>query len=397
MRFNIFKKEYLFIICLLNFIILMQSCKEDIANTPPTSTSGNFEKPPFLNDGWEVDYMASVGINDSCIIYMLNYLNNNNHRIHSILIIKNSKLVFEKYFGGYRYLGTQAGLEGEYITYGYDTLHYLASVSKSITSTVFSIAVDKGFFSNLDDKLINQLPQYSSILTGNKEYINLKHLLTMTSGLSWDETTYPYGDPRNDVTALFYQSDPIRFILSKSLITNPGSTFAYSSGSPNVISHLVSLKTGMNFINFTEQNLFSPLGITKYKWERLNGQYCFASGGLWLTPRSIAKIGYLYLNHGNWKGINIISDNMINHSFTKHINVPWLGSSGGYGYYWWLNSTSINGHTYDYANAAGWGEQFMFIVPSENMLVLFNGGYFTVPVSVSPLTLFNDYILKSIN
>lgn len=395
MRLNLFKLGKFFIVCLLCVISFqVNSCKEDSVspNLPYTSI---FEKPPLLNDGWDVDYLYTTGINERSILDMLNFLDSNAHRIHSILIIKNGKLVFEKYFGGYKYIGNPPGSEGPYITYGYDTLHYLASVSKSVTSSIFSIAVDKGYFPNLDDRLINQIPQYSSVLTGNKANISLKHLLTMTSGLAWDESTYPYGDPRNDVTGLFLSSDPINFILSKALISTPGASFLYSSGSPNVISHLVTLKSGLNFINFAEQNLFTPLGISQYKWERIRGQYYFASGGLWLTPRSLAKIGFLYLNRGMWKGASVISENMVNQSLANYINPGW-GNSNGYGYYWWKNTASVNGHNIDYSYAAGWGEQLMFLIPQSNMLVLINSGYFTVPVTVSPFTLLHNYILSSV-
>jgi len=395
MKVNLSKTEKFFIACLFCIIAFqINSCKEDVAS-PNTPAKSNFEKPPLLNDGWDVDYPNQVGINETPIIDMLRLLDSNANRIHSVLIIKDGKLVFEKYFGGYRYIGNPPGSEGAYITYGYDTLHYEASVSKSVASAIFSIAVDKGYFPDLEDKLINQMPQYSSILTGNKANISLKHLLTMSSGLAWDESTYPYGDPRNDVTALFLYSDPISFILSKALISTPGANFLYSSGSPNVISHLITLKTGLNFINFAEQNLFTPLGITSYKWEKIRYQYYFASGGLWLTPRSLAKIGYLYLNKGMWKGTRIISENMINQSLANYINPGWPNSNG-YGFYWWRNSASVNGHTINYNYAAGWGEQLMFLVPQENMLVLINSGYYTVPITLSPFNLFHNYILSSV-
>jgi hypothetical protein len=154
MKVNILKTGK-FLIASLFCIVAIQiySCKEDAVN-PNTLIKSNFEKPLQLNDGWDVDYMTQVGINETPIIDMLRLLDSNANRIHSILIIKNGKLVFEKYFGGYRYIGNPAGSEGEYINYAYDTMHYLASVSKSVTSAVFSIAVDKGYFPNLEDKLI---------------------------------------------------------------------------------------------------------------------------------------------------------------------------------------------------------------------------------------------------
>lgn len=379
------------------FLMVMISCGEI---TEPVKQNNDVThecvKPDSLGDGWEVDYPLNVGLDESMLMKMLDYLNKKEHRIHSILIVKNGKLVFEEYFHGYKFADDPPGSNGDYISYKHDEIHYLASISKSITSTVFCIAVDKGFIPGVDKKLVDEMPQYSSVLKDNKANITLKHLLTMTAGLAWDESSYPYGDTRNDVTALFYKSNPISFILSKSLLTNPGTSFLYSSGCPNVIAHLITEKTGMNFLSFAKKYLFDPLEIDVFQWQKISGQYYFASGGLWLYPRSLAKIGFLYLNNGFWKGEKIISGENISQSISRNVTLSGSNICNGYGYYWWTNSKTIGSRVFDYVFAAGWGEQFLYLVPGENMLVIFNCGYFTDPITVSPHYIFSDYILKAL-
>jgi len=219
----------------------------------------------------------------------------------------------------------------------------------------------------------------------------------MTSGLDWDETTYPYGDPRNDITGMFQSYDPIRFVLSKSMHAPPGVQFHYNSGVTNVLAEIIRLRSNQNFLQYADANLFQPLGITSYLWERIRGNYYFASGGLHLRPRDLAKIGYVFLNNGMWNGQQIVTQDWINASTTSYINPGWQGFANGYGYQWWMNTVNINGTNYDYSIAAGYGEQYMLVCPALDLILIFNGSYFGYPVTVSPFELIQDYIEPALN
>ena len=329
---------------------------------------------------------------------MLQYIDEHpDHAIHSILIAKEGKLVFEKYYQGYEYLSNPPGAHGDSILYSRDEQHYLASVTKSITSALVGIAINKGFISNLNDSVLDYLPQYAGIMTGAKAGITLKHLITMTSGLAWDETTYPYGDPRNNVTGLFIASDPVRYILQKSLISDPGTVFFYHSGATNVLAAIVEKTSGKDLAAFAEENLFTPLGITEYEWERFNSGICFASGGLHMKPRDLAKIGYLYLHNGSWGNQQLLTQNWIDESQFAWISTPGSPISEAYGYQWWVSRLEVKGAMQSCFLAAGWGEQFLILLPQENLLIQFNCGYFTDPKTVDPLDLVENYILHAVN
>ncbi|MFC2093597.1 serine hydrolase domain-containing protein, partial [Bacteroidota bacterium] len=203
----------------------------------------------------------------------------------------------------------------------------------------------------------------------------------------------PYGDPRNDVTRLFQSSDPIRFVLSKTMHAPPGVQFHYNSGVTNVLAEIIRLQTNQSFLQYADANLFQPLGITNYQWERIHGNYYFASGGLHLRPRDLTKIGYVFLNNGMWNGQQLITQDWINASTTSYID-PGSGwfFANGYGYQWWINTSSSN----SFFLAAGYGEQYMLVCPQLELILLFNGSYFGTPVTVHPFELIENYIKRSL-
>ena len=383
------------LISLITIIAVILSCQRNLAPLQPSSEN-EYQIPPATGDGWPVAHLVSCRMNPILLTDMLNFLNSSEHRVHSILIVKDGCLVFEKYFNGYKFGSNPPGSDGPYITYNRDSLHFLASVSKSVASTLFGIALEGNHDNILQNRILQYFPQYSSILIGDKAEITVEHLLTMTPGLTWDENSYPYGDPRNDVTQLFSQSDPIRYILEKPLNWFPGSHFHYNSGSTNVIAELTRLISQQSSWIFAEDYLFRPLGITHYHWEEIGGSRIFASGGLYLSPRSLSKIGYIFLNGGKWRGEQIISQEWINASIFRHVIHTGNYESNGYGYQWWLCRYRSGGQYFEGYFAAGWGGQYMFIFPQQNLIVNFNSGYYLSSMTVSPIALLVTYILPSL-
>ena len=366
-------------------------------NTVVQPEEYSYSIPVQKEDGWATASLSEVGMDETKIVEMVNFIKHTHeHQIHNILIIKNKKLVFEEYFVASGYSTSPPAMSSTIVSYNINMLHYWASGSKSVTSVLFGIAIDKGFIGNdVNEKIITYLPNYSSILTGEKENITVKNLLTMSSGLDWDESTYSYGDSRNDVTLLFSFSDPIRFVLNKNLHASPGTVFHYNSGVTNVLAEIIRQKSKLNLLQFAEKYLFQPLGITQYEWQKIRGEYYFASGGLNLRPRDMAKIGFLFLNDGKWDENQILSQQWIDASKQSYIN-PQVGFADGYGYQWWIGSAVVGEDIINYFFAAGLGEQYMFVIPSLDLIIIFNCGYFGVPVTISPFQLIEDYIAPSL-
>ena len=357
-----------------------------------------YSVPELTDDGWSVGDAEEAGLNTDILSDMMNHIRDTEgHNIHSILVFKDGKLVFEEYFEGYLYSGDPPGSDGDYIMYDRETDHFLASVSKTVTSVIFGIAVKEGFITDLDEKIIDIFPQYSDVLTGDKGDITVRHMLTMSSGLAWDESSAPYGDPSNDVTKLFLSDDPLKEILSNTLLTIPGQTFLYNSGSTNVIGAVIEKHTGMSLLDFGNSYLFDPVNVSGGAWQKMGGGLFFASGGVFMRPRELAKIGYLFINDGYWKDTQIVSEEWIDDSTTEHIltHGRTISAAHAYGYQWWMTDFHANNKTYPCFFAAGWGDQYMFIFPGQEMIVVFNGGNYLKSGSVSRFGLVEDYILRA--
>lgn len=380
----------------LLFIACTLACQRD-STTAPAEETYFYQIPPKVDDGWEVASLSDAGMKEAKLIEMMNFIHQTtDHRIHSIVIIKDEKLVFEEYFEGFLFDTDQVQSQGPLIKYNRDTLHFMASVSKSVTSAAFGIAVDQGLVQNVDKKVIEYYPQYSTILTGQKSDITVKQLLTMTAGLAWDESSYPYGDSRNDVSGLFNTRNPIKFILEKPLETSPGLRFHYNSGYANILADIVKLHYDGNFKEFADEELFAPLNIRTYRWDMIGGDYIFASGGLYLKSRDLAKIGQLYLNKGTWKNQRLLSQEWVAASVQNYINPGAPNFATGYGYQWWLNTFQTGEKYSSCFMAVGWGDQLMFVFPQEKMVVVMTCGNFLTSAAVSPHSLVRNYILAAL-
>jgi CubicO group peptidase (beta-lactamase class C family) len=298
---------------------------------------------------------------------------NNADNIHSVLIVKDNALVFEEYFSGDD-IDLSEGIGFSNKKYSMDTLHCQASATKSITGILIGIAIDQGII-NLDDKLTDFYPEYEP--NDSRMYnITIEHMLTMTSGIPWDES-FPYTDSRNSLNQQMYSEDPIEYIFGLSLTANPGTVFIYNSGTTNVLGDIISKASGTDLEQFANDYLFEPLGITDFQW------VCFphkqdlpiSSSTLYLRPRDMAKIGQLVLQNGNWAGNQIVSknwiDNLSENQFKLQSNeTPIPNLMTGYGFQWWIGD--LNGISTYFAG--GWGGQFIFVVPELDMVIVFTGG-----------------------
>lgn len=358
----------------ISIVFLLGSCSYKYA----------YEIPVYNDDGWITASLSDVGLNDQKLRELIQAIKQRKYKnIHSVLIAKDGKLVFEGYFDGYTfdYFGDQ--FRGDYIQFGIDIIHNLASVTKAYTSSLIGIAVDHGFIPGVEEPVFNYFPEYSYLNESEKNKITLEHLLTMTSGLEWNEGDVPLTDmERNDLIKLFTVSDPVEYILAKRLVAQPGKRFYYSGGDVNLLGEIIKRATGLRIDDFAEKYLFAPLGITDYEWKFLNPDIVYTSGDLKLIPRDMAKLGQIYLNDGLWNGERIISEEWIKNSTGKYISVqnPYMARNygDGYGYQWFLQTFYVDSIPFDSISRDGWGGQRIQIFPSLNMVVVLTGGNYAV-------------------
>jgi len=146
------------------------------------------------------------------------------------------------------------------------------------------------------------------------------------------ESGIPYTDLRNDAVRMNQSRDPVRFVLEKSVATEPGRRFLYDSGVSIVLGEVVRKASGQAADEFAREHLFAPLGITEYRWGKLPDGTVHTGGGLWLRPRDMAKLGQLMLDGGRWRGNQIVGEAWVRDSVKQQ--APYRG----YGYRWWLRS-----------------------------------------------------------
>jgi len=353
----------------------------------------NYEIPQKKNDGWETASLISIDMDETPLLELLSDLENfEDHDWHSILIVRDGKLVFEEYFEGEMF--ELAQFTGE-IGFDMHNKHTSASATKSITSALVGIAIDKGFIESVDQKISDFYPQYFDIFeeSQQKQNLTIKHLLTMRSGITWDDESTSYFDPTNDMYQIWRKNDPIRYILEKDIYSTPGTVFNYDNCNTNLLGDIVRQASGLRLDNFAKEYLFDEIGITDYKWHFLQNNVVFCSGEIRLTPRDMAKFGQLILNNGIWDDKRIISEEWVQESTEKYTDLNWI--EDGYAYQWWTWD-NINGGTFNAYMAQGWGGQWIIVHPKENMVIVTIGGnyYNNPPLPITDII--TDYILESL-
>jgi CubicO group peptidase (beta-lactamase class C family) len=336
--------------------------------------------------------------------------------VHGILIVKDGKLVFEEYFEGYTFAysgpwSTALNFRGERTEFGIDTPHNLASVTKSITSALVGIAMDRGHIQGVDEQVFVYFPDYSHLSNEQKDRITLEHLLTMTSGLRWNELELWLGDMEHDLIQLFVASDPMGYVLAKPVVAEPGTAWYYNGGGVNVLGEIIREASGLRIDAFAERYLFAPLGITEYEWEHIGPDMIHASGGLKLRPRDMAKFGTLYLNGGTWRGQQVISKEWVEKSTKESVSIPWESLTGilgdeyadlpethgdGYGYLWWLKTYHADSESVDVYQATGWGGQRICVFPGLDMVVVLTGGNYGAKQTEPVDEIIAGYVLPAV-
>ncbi len=302
--------------------------------------------------------------------------------IHSLLILRNDKIVFENYYSNYRR----------------DDLHPIGSSTQSIISAlVGTVAYTNESFS-ISDKIIDFFPEYPQYFDNipQKDQIEIRHLLSHTSGLWWDEWTHPFGSEDNDAYVMSLSDDWIANVLSTPMIREPGSEFTFNSGNSVLMAPLLEKITGTDLEELAKDNLFDPLGITEWKWERIPGGFVNSAWGLHMRPIDLAKIGYLFLNSGTWQAQELFDENWRNRSTRRRL---FVSSYYGYGYNWW-SFTNVADAVRTIKNNDvffSWGEggQFLFVVPHLNLVVVTTAGNYNGN-ETKAIEMLRDYIFVSI-
>jgi CubicO group peptidase (beta-lactamase class C family) len=270
--------------------------------------------------------------------------------IDSIIVVRHGAIVFEEYGPDY----------GPYVP------HHLQSATKSFSSMLIGIAIHQGLLDGVDEKVVDLFQRYTiDNLDPRKERMTLEHLLTMSDGFDWHELDYPYDDPRNTLGQMWRSQDAVQHVLDRPMAREPGASWAYDSGTSILLGGVIEEVSGQSPPDFAQAYLFDPLGIRVPYWQRTTGGHYHTDGGLYLTPRDMARFGYLMLHGGTWDGQEIVPAEWVARSTAAHY--PAAGGYG-YGYQWWTLPGEIG-----YA-ARGHYEQIIYVLPEADMVVVITAG-----------------------
>ncbi len=377
--------------------LLITSC-----DSAPAASQYTYQLPENIDDGLDVVTLDAVNIDANLLGAAVDQIRAGKYKeVHSMLIFKDNKLVFEEYFPGHRYKWDGPGNHGAWVKWNKYMPHKIMSDTKSLTSTSIGLAIEHGFIESVHQSIFDYLPEHQHLNTGGKNKITIEHLLTMTSGLEWKEWGTSYTDMGNDILKLWVEcEDQVTCILEKSLIAEPGTSFTYSGGGMVLLGEILKNATNMNIELFSEQYLFEPLGIKPPVWEKYPSGVIDGAGGVKITPRDMGKIGLTFLNDGVWNGAQVISKGWVEKSATTYpgnerIKVPGTDSGrNGYAYTWWTKEYSHSGEKINMFYAGGWGGQVIMVFPELNTVVVFTGGNYTSKTTA--FSVLEKYVLPAI-
>lgn len=294
-------------------------------------------------EGWRTSTPEEQGFNSAKLAEGLQDLQEGNVGINSLLIIRNGYVLLDAYFDPY---------DGSFP-------HKLASVTKSVTTTLIGIAIDQGKL-RLDAPMVSFFPDRTiANLDDRKKSITVRHLAEMMNGM---ESGCLAGDEPT-LDAMRSTPDWVQAALDRKMVQNPGTSFCYDSPGMHLLSAILQKTTGMTELEFARQNLFEPLGIQEVFWEADPQGYTHGWGDLYLKPPDAAKLGYLWLNHGRWEDKQIVSASWLADMVKVHSN------AGGddYGYGIWIAQDKAPSDNYF---AVGRGGQYIRVYPSFKAIIV---------------------------
>jgi CubicO group peptidase (beta-lactamase class C family) len=248
----------------------------------------------------------------------------------------------------------------------------MQSVTKSVVSTVIGIAVGRGDFPDLDTPVLKYFESDTvDNVDDKKRQMTIRHLLTMTTGLEWNED-YPYSDTRNTAAKMQGVPDWVKFTMDRPMSKEPGKSFQYNSGATLILGHLFNKATGMDLEEYAVRYLFKPLGIDNFYWKRTPFGLIDTQEGLYVSSGDMAKIAYLYLKQGMWEDKSIVPGAWVNASITPFVSVT-DNRSVEYGYSWWLLSYEYNGQAGRAFSGIGFGGQYPIVIPELDLVIVFTG------------------------
>lgn len=342
----------------------------DLSSTTTTEAATTAEPPEpdevVPGDEWVVSTPEEHGIDPAGLEAAREYAFAEGRNTQGLVVVHNGEIVGEWYADGA----------------GPDSWAASWSMAKSFTSAVVGIAIEEGEIPGVDEPMSTYIPGWSG---SDREPITIRDVLHMASGLEWNESYAGTAGESNIVQMVTGEGDQLAYAAARPAAQPPGTVWNYSSGDSMLLSGVVEEATGKPLDEYATDVLLDPIGMQQVEWWRdveghTLGYCCFDT-----TSRDFARLGVLYARGGRWGDEQVVPEAWVEESL-----VPLDVSEGEYGYQWWL--TDHDGLPTEMFAAQGHDGQYVYVIPSLDLVVVRNGTYVKDPgPPVADPTLFTKY------
>ncbi|MFT6987554.1 MAG: CubicO group peptidase (beta-lactamase class C family) [Psychromonas sp.] len=271
----------------------------------------------------------------------------------SLIIYQDGKLVVEQYFNGY----------------SRNDPHQIQGVGTSLTSLLVGSLITEGKIADVNAPIVEYLPEYKQLLTGDKAKITLANFMDMAAGIEWNEWRVPYTDPANTRSKEMESDDAVAFVLSLPMKHEPGKDFSYSGGYVSVVGTVISnLSQQPTAADYAKNGPLKALCFEDAYWHKQKDGKTNTAGGGMMRPIDMLKVGQLMLDDGQWQGQQLIDKQWVADSRDRTINTY----NSKYGYFWLHDDAFVldNVTNYPYVHASGWGGQEIVIMKELDLVVV---------------------------
>jgi CubicO group peptidase (beta-lactamase class C family) len=320
--------------------------------------------------------------------------------LHGLVVLGNDRVVLERYFEG----DDRARGVGDigHVAFKSDTLHDLRSCSKSIIGLLYGIALEQGKVPPPEAPLFSAFPEYADLAgKEGRDRLTIQHVLTMSMGTDWDESSLVYSDPHNSETAMDNAPDRYRYILERRVIDTPGAHWTYCGGASALLARLIAKGSGQTLHEFARKNLFDPLGMGPTEWAAGPDGEPFAASGARMSVRDLSRIGTMMLHEGR------VGDRaVVPAGWLKRCTAPLVSADElrRYGFQWFILDIAFGkpkgwaaGRLERMWMAQGEGGQRLFIIPALQLVIaITSGNYGKEDQSVPPTRVLREVVLGSL-
>jgi CubicO group peptidase (beta-lactamase class C family) len=269
----------------------------------------------------------------------------------AFLVIHDDRLLYERYFD----------------SYDESSIHTSFSMAKSFASALVGIAIDEGHINSVNEPITNYIPE---LLEKDERFesITIRHLLTMSSGIKYEEGgDLPWSEEADD-TKTYYATDLRKLALENSRIEGkPGEYFEYNNYNPLLIGMILERATGMSISRYLQQKLWKPMGMEadgSWSLDSTSTGFEKMESGVNARARDFARFGMLFAREGRWEGRQLISRGWVEESTRADTSTD---PSQDYQYFWWVNTPE--GETYHFSARGNYG-QYIYVAPEKDLVIV---------------------------